>query len=85
MKTLSVCFAQTGATFNAPDLDFATVTTDQLIHDLIESGQIPAPGAGQQYRLADKSNAIITENMSLEKAGFEDGDTATLVIKGQAA
>ena len=61
------------------------VTTNVLINELINSGQIPAPEPGHQYRFTGKQNEILTDTLSLREAGFKDGDTLMFVEKAPAA
>lgn len=85
MAHITVRIAQDGTTVPVEEIDLGQVTNTQLIQEMVNSGQIPAPAGGHEYRLAGKNNEILTETITLEKAGFKDGDTITLLDKGLGA
>ena len=82
---INVNVASTGAMVPAEEIDFGQVTLATLIQELIRSGQIPAPQTGHQYRFVGKQNEILEDTVTLKEAGFNDGDTITLVDKALAA
>lgn len=60
-------------------------TNAQVINELVNSGQVPAPQPGHKYYFADKANPVEMETRTLSEMGFKDGDTVTLLDKGEAA
>lgn len=81
---INVFIARTGETIPVEEID-GQVTNVTLIQELINSGQIAAPQGGHQYRLTGKQNEILSDTVTLQEAGFKDGDTITLVDKAIAA
>lgn len=62
------------------DLDPKTVTPSQIIAAAIENGileRVP----GEEYKIIGKNNQPVMEDLPLEKLGFEDGDTLTVISK----
>lgn len=82
---INVFIARTGETVPVEEIDLGQVTNVTLIQELINSGQIAAPQGGSQYRLIGKQNEILSDTVTLQEAGFKDGDTITLVEKALAA
>jgi len=82
---IKVIIAKTGETIPVEEIDLGQVTNVTLIQELINSGQIAAPQGGSQYRLIGKQNEILSDTVTLQEAGFKDGDTITLVEKAIAA
>jgi len=60
-------------------------TNAQVINELVNSGQVSAPQPGHKYYFADKANQVEMETKTLSEMGFKDGDTITLLDKGEAA
>ena len=85
MSKINVNIASTGAIVPAEEINFGQVTLALLIQELIRSGRLSAPQAGHQYRFVGKQNEILEDTVTLKEAGFNDGDTITLVDKAIAA
>ncbi|MBQ6203966.1 MAG: hypothetical protein IJK46_07725 [Prevotella sp.] len=85
MSKINVNIASTGAMVHADELDFGQITPALLIQELIRINELSAPQPGHQYRFVGKQNEILEGSVTLKEAGFNDGDTITLVDKAIAA
>ena len=81
MSNVTIRIAHEGTNVPVEKIDLSQVTNIQLIQELVNSGQIQAPAAGHEYRLAGKDNEVLNETVILKEAGFKDGDTITLLDK----
>ena len=81
MSNVTIRIAHEGTNVPVEKIDLGQVTNIQLIQELVNSGQIQAPAAGHEYRLAGKDNEVLNETVILKEAGFKDGDTITLLDK----
>ena len=82
MAKLTIRISTTGQEFDADNLDFNTVTPQQIIDNM--RGNLPDAGQGMGWKML-KGNAVIDQNISLDKLGFRDGDTAELMSKVEGA
>jgi len=82
MANLTIRISTTGQEFDANDLDFNSVTPQQIIDNM--RGNIPDPGQGQKWTMMRGSQPV-DSNISLDKLGYKDGDTAELTAKVEGA
>lgn len=82
MATLNLKVSTTGEEFAVPDIDFSTVTPQQIIDTM--RNQLPSAGQGMGWKLL-KGSQVINQNESLESLGFQDDDTAQLMAKVEGA
>lgn len=69
-----------GSCTDINDLDLEATTPSQIITAAIENGileRIP----GEEYKVIGKNNQPVMDEVTLDKLGFVDGDTLTVVSK----
>ena len=82
MANLTIRISTTHEEFNATDLDFSTVTPLQIIDKM--RGEIPEAGQGMGWTML-RDKTVVDQNVTLDKLGFKDGDTAILTGKVEGA
>lgn len=82
MANLTIRISTTGQEFDANDLDFNSVTPQQIIDNM--RGNLPDAGQGMGWKML-KGAQVVDQNVSLDKLGFKDGDTAELMAKVEGA
>jgi len=82
MAKLTIRISTTGSEFEANDLDFAQVTPQQIIDNM--RGNLPDAGQGMGWKML-KGAQVVDQNVTLDKLGFKDGDTAELMAKVEGA
>lgn len=78
MAKLNILMPTTGSEFEANDLDFSQVTPQQIISNM--RGNLPDAEQGKEWKLL-KGDLVVDQNVTLDKLGFKDGDTAQLMGK----
>lgn len=82
MAKLTIRISTTGQEFDADDIDFSQVTPQQIIDNM--RGNLPDAGQGMHWKIL-KGAQVIDQNVTLDKLGFKDGDTAELMAKVEGA
>jgi len=82
MAKLIIRNSRTGQEFDANDLDFNTVTPQQIIDNM--RGNIPDPPQGWIWYML-KGGDLVDKSQLLYKLGFKDGDTAVLIALVEGA
>lgn len=75
MATLHLINTTTGEEYEVPDIDFSQVTPKDILES--EDLGLPAPLYGHSWAFSTlKDRQILDSYKTLEKLGFQDGDTA---------
>ena len=82
MAKLNLRISTTGSEFEANDLDFTQVTPQQILDNM--RGNLPDAGQGKGWKML-KGGQVVDQDVSLDKLGFKDGDTADLMAKVEGA
>ena len=82
MAKLTIRISTTGSEFEANDLDFTQVTPQQILDNM--RANLPEAGQGMGWKML-KGGQVVDQNVTLDKLGFKDGDTADLMAKVEGA
>lgn len=85
MAKLSIIVGSNGNTVPVEQIELGEITVNQLIQELVRSGQVPELARGHEYRLTGPNNEILNGSNTLANSGIKDGDTINLLDKTTGA
>ena len=85
MARLNIIICSDGSSVPVEEIQFGDFTVNQLIQEVVNSGQVPEAKPGHEYRLTGPNNEILNGSVTLDKAGLKDGDTVNLLEKTMGA